>query len=318
MEGKDITMKKWEMGKNAAILLFAVCIPFIMFFILNGARIPAMILFTVMVGFIALYLLLSRYCLQLLMNKDREEKEKMQQKQQELWQMASSEREKLRSAISHSLRMPLSIITGYSELLKNNILQDAEEQKECIDKINNNICYLNNTVSNLLLEVNADKTLKNFCYKKVDIVRCIEEIIRDVTDIAKKKNSIIRMNLMQDTVFMYADITQIKKLFYNLFENSFKYMKRAGVINITISRYEKDELLIVYKDDGEGMASEEIPYIFEANYQGSNSVSGSGMGMYFVKEIVKAHNGRIEARSEKNKGMCIYIRFLSEQDTGFL
>jgi signal transduction histidine kinase len=83
-------------------------------------------------------------------------------------------------------------------------------------------------------------------------------------------------------------------------------MGRAGEINITVSRSD-GQALIVFKDDGKGVDAKELEHIFELNYQGSNRVSGFGLGLHLAKLSVEAHKGEIFAKSGKDKGMGIYI-----------
>jgi signal transduction histidine kinase len=84
-------------------------------------------------------------------------------------------------------------------------------------------------------------------------------------------------------------------------------MGRSGTIYITVSYVRENEILLVFKDDGLGMESEECAHIFDRHYQGGNGTSGSGMGLFLAKSSVTAHGGSISAKSEPGKGMGIYI-----------
>jgi signal transduction histidine kinase len=110
----------------------------------------------------------------------------------------------------------------------------------------------------------------------------------------------------EETVIIEADATQLTKVFYNVIENSMKYMGRSGEIKITISRSGGD-VLIVFSDNGKGLNEEELNKIFDLSYQGSNSKQGSGMGLHLAKLSVSAHGGEIYAKSSVNQGMKIFI-----------
>ena len=84
-------------------------------------------------------------------------------------------------------------------------------------------------------------------------------------------------------------------------------MHRRGSLVITISNI-GDDLFIVLKDNGEGLSSNETTRIFELNYQGSNRVSGNGLGLTQAKAIVEYYGGTIYAKSERGKGMGVYIQ----------
>jgi len=64
----------------------------------------------------------------------------------------------------------------------------------------------------------------------------------------------------------------------------------------------------VLKDNGKGLPREETPHIFELNYQGSNRISGNGLGLTQAKAIVEAYGGTIYAKSTPDNGMGIYIQ----------
>ena len=108
---------------------------------------------------------------------------------------------------------------------------------------------------------------------------------------------------------MYADYKYIKTLFINLLDNSIKYSKPNGRIVITISNI-GDSIFIVFKDSGNGIPVGNLENLFELNYQGTNALSGSGLGLAQAKAIVNHYNGTIAAKNDS--GMGIYIQFPNE------
>ena len=93
----------------------------------------------------------------------------------------------------------------------------------------------------------------------------------------------------------------------NIVDNAVKYMQRAGNLHITVSSV-ADDIFIVCKDDGLGIGKDELPYIFDLNFQGSNRVSGNGLGLTQARDIVNAYGGTIYAKSAPGAGMGIYIQ----------
>ncbi|MCR5431645.1 MAG: HAMP domain-containing histidine kinase [Lachnospiraceae bacterium] len=93
----------------------------------------------------------------------------------------------------------------------------------------------------------------------------------------------------------------------NIVDNAVKYMRRPGNMHITVSNV-ADDIFIVCKDDGLGIGKDELPYIFDLNFQGSNRVSGNGLGLTQARDIVNAYGGTIYARSAPGAGMGIYIQ----------
>ena len=84
-------------------------------------------------------------------------------------------------------------------------------------------------------------------------------------------------------------------------------MQKSGVLVITISNIGSD-IFIVLKDNGLGLSQQETGHIFELNYQGSNRISGNGLGLTQSKAIVDYYGGTIYAKSTPNQGMGIYIQ----------
>ena len=100
---------------------------------------------------------------------------------------------------------------------------------------------------------------------------------------------------------------RLRILFRNIIDNSIKYMNRSGSLLITISNI-GDDIFIVLKDNGNGLSEHETKHIFELNYQGTNRVSGNGLGLTQAKAIVDYYGGSIYAKSMIGRGMGIYIQ----------
>ena len=97
---------------------------------------------------------------------------------------------------------------------------------------------------------------------------------------------------------------------FPLFKNDaerIKYMKKAGSLVITISTI-GDDIFIVLKDTGEGLNEEETKHIFELNFQGSNRISGNGLGLALVKRVVDIVGGEIGVSSELGKGTTFTVK----------
>lgn len=218
----------------------------------------------------------------------------------------------MKSMMTHNIRMPLAIIDGYGQLLKKDMIHDKKQRMECIDKICGNINYLNHIIS---LVLDGEQSPIQYDFREIDLIGCIREVCTYVESATRRANIRIVLNTRLETLKVEADYIQIMRIFYNMFENSFKYLSPLGSIVITVDRINETEVLLIYKDNGSGMEKKETEHIFEEHYQGSNSKNGSGMGMSFVKEVVESHNGKIEVQSDIGKGMGIYIHLPVKHQT---
>lgn len=143
--------------------------------------------------------------------------------------------------------------------------------------------------------------------EQVDIIKIAEQVVEELHTDAQKNKIAIDISTQLKSLNVYADSNQLKIMFKNIVDNSIKYMQRSGVLIITISTI-ADDIFIVLKDNGNGLSKEETPHIFELNYQGSNRVSGNGLGLTQAKAIVEAYGGEIYAKSSIGEGMGIYIQ----------
>ena len=144
----------------------------------------------------------------------------------------------------------------------------------------------------------------------VNIISIANQAKDSLMDNAMKANLRIMVSSPSDSILVSADPNRLMTLFRNIIDNSIKYMRRAGSLVITIATI-GDDIFIVLKDTGEGLPDNETKYIFELNYQGSNRISGNGLGLAQARAIVEYYGGTIYAKSTVGNGMGIYIQIPS-------
>ncbi|MBO5093460.1 MAG: HAMP domain-containing histidine kinase [Lachnospiraceae bacterium] len=141
----------------------------------------------------------------------------------------------------------------------------------------------------------------------LDIIAAARSVVEEMSSYSRQAGVQVLVSSANDSLMVRADASFIRIMFRNIIDNSVKYMNRNGSLVITISNIGED-LFIVLKDNGEGLPLSETEHIFELNYQGSNRVSGNGLGLTQAKAIVEYYGGTIYAKSESGKGMGIYIQ----------
>ena len=174
---------------------------------------------------------------------------------------------------------------------------DAESSKQQLDSLKKSL-----ETDTILPEI---KVSNNF--DPVNIITIARQVVGDLRLAAEKAGISIMVSSGSDTILVKADPTRINILFRNIVDNSIKYMQRAGSLIITISSI-GDDIFIVLKDNGNGLSENEAQHIFELNYQGSNRISGNGLGLAQARAIVNSYGGTIYAKSTVGKGMGIYIQ----------
>ena len=141
----------------------------------------------------------------------------------------------------------------------------------------------------------------------VDIIEVARRAVKEMEQDAVKVGLKITISSASDKLLVHASAKRLLIMFRNIIDNSIKYMQTAGTLVITISEIE-DDIFIVLKDTGKGLPESETKHIFELNYQGSNRISGNGLGLTQAKAIVEHYGGTIYARSPQGNGMGIYIQ----------
>ncbi len=189
-----------------------------------------------------------------------------------------------------------------NEELKNNI-STLEEEKKALEREKAKLDTAEANVKGLLPPM-SEGYLKN---TTVNIIELANQAKDELEYSARAANLHVSVSSPEDTLLVKADPGRLKIMFRNIIDNSIKYMKKAGSLVITISTI-NDDIFIVLKDTGEGLPEDETKHIFELNYQGSNRISGNGLGLSQARAIVEYYGGTIYAKSTQGKGMGIYIQ----------
>ena len=225
---------------------------------------------------------------------------------------SSFEREKqFTSDASHELRTPIAVISAQAEYALNNEIS-CEEQKETLKTILSQSRKMSSLVSQLLTLSRADKGTIKLSFENIDLSELLSLIAEEEQERAESRNIGI-INHIQPGVFIKADETLLMRCFINLIENAIVYGRENGHIWIYLAAA-GDKASGYIRDDGIGIAAEEIPKIWERFYQvdparSSKEDGNSGLGLAMVKWIVNAHGGKIYAESTPGKGSVFYFEF---------
>ncbi|MDR1246637.1 MAG: HAMP domain-containing histidine kinase [Clostridiales Family XIII bacterium] len=211
------------------------------------------------------------------------------------------------SLISHGLRIPISVIMGYADILMGKMVADEAVRDEYLRKMCEKAAYMNELLTYSLLEMRYDTGTFSPAHKQFEIMSMLRGVTDAMGEMASAAGIDIRLVSEQREIFIRGNAIGLSKVFYNIIENAVKYMGGFGILNITAALLAEGEALIVFKDDGPGVSAEDATRIFERNYQGTNARGGDGLGLWIAKAEVESHGGSIEAKTGDGKGMGIYI-----------
>lgn len=209
---------------------------------------------------------------------------------------------------SHEMRTPLTVISGQLEVL---LLKDrpSEEYKESIQSVLDDMKNLNRMTNRLLLlaQTSSDEGGVQANFRVDDIVW------QSRSDLNKlRKDCTVNVHFNEDI----EDLDQLvikgsdqlmKTAFLNLMENSCKYSDDQTV-EVELSKRGRT-VKVIFKDNGIGIAKEDIENIFEPFYRGKNVEGrrGHGLGLSLVKRIIEMHGGTIKVQSEVGKGTTFHV-----------
>ncbi len=219
-------------------------------------------------------------------------------------------REEWIANISHDLKTPLSPIKGYAEILADEYSVDLDEVKKYGQIIIKNVDNVENIVENLNFTYQLKNGMLPINRKEENIVRLLKEVIINILNDPKYEERNIAFNCSESKIDLSLDNTLFRRAFTNLLYNSVIHNSPETIIKV--SAIKADKVYIKIEDNGKGMSEEEVEKLFERYYRGTNSainVKGSGLGMAIAKQIIEAHEGKINVESKINIGTKIEIEF---------
>lgn len=213
------------------------------------------------------------------------------------------------SLASHELRTPMTAIKSYLWMvLSGHGGALNEKQRFYTERAYSSVDRLIKLVNDMLNISRIESGRLTLDMQSVDIRKTIQEVIEEVSPRADELGVKIIMDKGENIPEVIADSEKIKEVLFNLIGNSLKFTPKDGSIHITINKQEKD-VAIQIQDTGAGIASEDLPKLFNkfgllpGSYTTNQPVMGTGLGLYICRSIIQLHQGTIKAVSEgKGKG----------------
>ena len=207
------------------------------------------------------------------------------------------------SDASHELRTPISVILTECEYGED-CVDNVDDFKECISSIKNQANKMSKLVSELLMISRMDNDRLKLNFEETDVSELLEFVCEEQIEIHNDR-VVLTQNIDKDIVGK-VDRSLITRLFVNLISNAYQYIGSGNSIIVSLSK-EKDKIRFSVKDDGVGIAEENISKIWDRFYQVESSRTedgsgSSGLGLSMVKWIAETHNGKLEVKSELGKG----------------
>ncbi|MGC6426976.1 MAG: sensor histidine kinase [Akkermansiaceae bacterium] len=215
---------------------------------------------------------------------------------------------------SHELRTPLSIISGYLEILtEQDGLESPEMAKKMLGTMERHTDRINRIVDDMLLISKLESgESAPLIQEPFELRNCVEDVIERLDLLIEKQKAKVTLELEEIT--MNGDRFYWTQVLFNLVENALKQNAANPIeVKVTAEKMESEKIEISVIDDGIGIPSTDLPFIFKRffrveKHHGQNEIKGTGLGLSIVKRAVEAHGGTITARSTPGVETAFVIR----------
>ncbi|MBL7730967.1 MAG: HAMP domain-containing histidine kinase [Chitinophagaceae bacterium] len=222
------------------------------------------------------------------------------------------------SNITHELKTPIATVGVAIEALKNfNAMQDTTRTKEYLDISANELQRLNLLVDKVLKLSMFEKKEVEMKPEPVNLTEIVQEVAASLKLQLEKHKATMNITSTGDTG-LTADKLHLVSLVFNLADNALKYSKDKPAIQVNIQGG-NNEVIFRIADNGIGIAPEYKDKIFDKFFRvphgDTHDAKGYGLGLSYVHQVVKKHNGTIEVESEPGKGTTFTITLPKNQPT---
>ncbi len=223
------------------------------------------------------------------------------------------ERTRLFTEISHELRTPLTAVQGFTEAIRDGMVEDEMLQKKYLDMIYSQTIHITRLVDDILslsrIE-SGDITVEKL---PLDLAALTHGVVMSMENLAKGCNTTITFNKKSEDTVIIGDIDRMEQIIRNLLKNAINSTDN-GIIKVEIESY-NEEVQLIIEDNGTGIPPEELPHIWDRFYRGKNQrnsdleIKGTGLGLVIVKKLVQMQDGKLDAESQIGKGTIFRLNF---------
>ena len=218
--------------------------------------------------------------------------------------------------VSHELKTPLTVISGFIDTLKDPDIS-AQDAARFFDIISLESERLTRLIDDVLVLSDIENTAA-MPAPMIDIRKGISDAVQLLEPSAKDKNVELTLDMSEQDMRVMADMDRIKQMVINLVDNAIKYTPQNGKVDVSAAKVGRHAVITI-EDTGIGIPAENIPRLFERFYRvdksRSRALGGTGLGLAIVKHIVNLIDGHITVKSNVGEGTRFDV-FLPIGDKG--
>lgn len=242
-------------------------------------------------------------------NSERKNYEQSLKKAKEIAESANKAKSSFIANTSHEIRTPLNAMIGYTNLLlKQNLSEQQERYIKNIKTSGDNLLGIINDILDHSKIQSVKLVIQNV---EFEVKKVIENIVDAINVKAHEKNISLILHFDKNIPeILIGDPVRIGQVLNNLIGNALKFTEKGGVVNVNVLLTREIlgevEIRFTIEDTGIGIPNDKLESIFESfnqvDYNTTRKYGGTGLGLSIVKQIIEAHNSKIEVQSELNKG----------------
>ena len=218
---------------------------------------------------------------------------------------------RLVSALAHDIKNPLGVIMFCADTVATRLErgQNGKENSHALHAIQENGERIVKLVTGFLDASKAESGKMEMKQQPVKLTPLIQNLGQQQMEALQKKNISLNMDLHEHLPDIMGDEAQLERVLWNLVGNAIKFTPSGGTISIG-SRVDDGHVAISVHDTGMGIPEDALPQLFTEfrRLKGSETIEGTGLGLFIVKTIVEAHGGTVHAESKLGDGSKFIVR----------
>jgi signal transduction histidine kinase len=215
------------------------------------------------------------------------------------------------SALAHDIKNPLGVIMFCADTVATRIErgQNGKKNSQALHAIQENVERIVKLVTGFLDASKAESGKMEMKQQPVNLTPLIQNLGQQQMEALRKKNISLNMDLHEHLPDIMGDEAQLERVLWNLVANAIKFTPSGGTISIG-SRVDDGHVSISVNDTGMGIPEDALPQLFTEfrRLKGSETIEGTGLGLFIVKTIVEAHGGTVHAESKYGDGSKFIVR----------
>ncbi len=211
--------------------------------------------------------------------------------------------------VSHELRTPLSLLQGYAEALLDDFGDNPEARLEITQIIHDEALRMRRLVNELLDLAQVEAGHFSMNLETIDFATLIRKVARKFQGVFAERKLELTIQIEQEPIEICGDSDRLEQVLTNLVDNAVRHTNKGGV-TLCLTRKEQQAMLRI-TDTGEGISTEDLPFIFERFYKADKARTrghgGTGLGLAIARSLIRSHHGDIGVRSTIDEGTTFTI-----------